>query len=231
MPQRSLAPAGRRQHALLALALLALALVLLPTAALAAPVAAPTLTIADARALPLGSTVTVRGSITAPSGVFSSSTFDQGFAIQDHSGGIYVSIAANLDLAPRRQVRVTGHLADSFGLLILVVDSPNAVKVLGAGPAVKPQRFATGDISEATEGRLVEVVGTIARPVITDLPYGYQVFINDGSGETQIFVCASAGIDVSGLAVGQTLRVRGISGQFAAQYEVLPRSPSDIRVQ
>ena len=231
MPRRSLTPTGRREHALLVLVLLALTLVLVPSAALAAPPAAPAIAIADARALPLGSTVTVRGSVTAPSGVFRSSTFDQGFAIQDHSGGIYVSVAINLDLAPRRQVRVTGHLAESFGLLILVVDSPSAVKVLGAGPAVKPRRFATGDISEATEGQLVEVAGVITRPVINDLPYGYQVFINDGSGETQIFVCASAGIDVSGLAVGQTLRARGFSGQFAAQYEVLPRFPSDIQIQ
>src|SRR5262245_52555086 len=116
---------GHVRRTLLVLGLLALMLALVPFAAYAAPSAVPTTDIADARALPLGSTVTVKCSVTVPSGVFSSSTFDQGFAIQDHSGGIYVSIATNLGLAPRRQVRVTGHLADSFGLLILVVDSPS----------------------------------------------------------------------------------------------------------
>lgn len=218
---------GRGIRAQLTLALLALTLALLPAAA----VAARTIDIADARALPLGSTVTVKGSLTVPSGVFSSSTFDQGFAIQDPTGGIYVSSATNLGLAPRQQVRVTGHLAESFGLLILVVDRPADVKTRGAGPKVAPQPVATGKISEATEGLLVKVVGTITRPVINDLPFGYQVFIDDGSGETQIFVCASAGIDVSGLAVGQTLQGIGFSGQFAAQYEVLPRTPGDLQVQ
>jgi hypothetical protein len=219
---------GRRVRALLALILLMLALV--PAAALAAPLAVPTIDIADARALPLGSTVTVKGSVTVPSGVFSSSTYDQGFAIQDRTAGIYVSIATNLGLAPREQVRVTGQLANIANQLTLVVASPADVKKLGAGPKVHPQSFDTGEISEATEGLLVTVEGTITR-IIIDLPYGYQVFIDDGSGETQVFVCASAGIDVSGWAVGQTLRATGFSGQYAAQYEVLPRGPSDVQIQ
>jgi uncharacterized protein YdeI (BOF family) len=228
MPHHSSTHTGRGARALLPLALLALTLALLPAAALAVT----TIDIAAARALPLGSTVTIKGAITVPAGVFSSSTFDEGFALQDRSGGIYVSIATNLGLAPRQQVRVTGHLADNgFGLLILVVESPAAVKPLGTGPKVAPRPLATGEISEATEGLLVQVVGTITRPVSNDLPFGFEVFLDDGSGETKIFVCASAGIDVSGLAVGQTLQAIGFSGQFAAQYEVLPRTPSDLQVQ
>ena len=74
--------------------------------------------------MPLGSIVTVQGTLTVPAGAFRSGTFDEGFAIQDHTGGIYVSIATNLGLAPRRLARVTGQLADSFGLLILIPASP-----------------------------------------------------------------------------------------------------------
>ena len=47
-----------------------------------------TITIAEARSLPLGTVVTIDGVVTVPSGAFSSSTFDQGFAIQDRTGGI-----------------------------------------------------------------------------------------------------------------------------------------------
>ena len=39
-------------------------------------------TIAEARALPLGTVVTIEGTVTTPSGVFASSFFDEGFAIQ-----------------------------------------------------------------------------------------------------------------------------------------------------
>lgn len=201
-----------------------------PAATHAAPShAAHTISIAAARALPLGTTVTVQGSLTVPSGAFGSGSFDQGFAIQDHTGGIYVSIATNLGLAPRRLARVTGQLQDSFGLLILVVNSPADVKTLGYGPNVAPKRLETGAISEASEGRLVEVTGTITQPVGNDLPYGYRLFLDDGSGEVQVFVYASTGIDVSSLAVGQRVRVIGFSSQFDTHYEINPRISSDIQ--
>ena len=221
--------AGRVTRALLALGLLMVAFALAPLpAAQAKPSGNDPISIAAARAMPLGTTVTVQGALTMPSGVFSSGTFDQGFAIQDHSGGIYVSIATNLGLAPRWLARATGRLADSFGLLILVVNSPADVKALGVGPNVAPQRLATSAIGEASEGRLVKVVGTITQPVGDDLPYGYRVFVNDGSGEVQVFVYASTGIDVSALAVGQRVRVVGFSSQFDTHYEITPRIPGDI---
>jgi hypothetical protein len=57
-----------------------------------------------------------------------------------------------------------------------------------------------------------------------------QVERCDGSGEVHSFVCASTGIDVSGLIPGQTIEVTGFSGQFADSFEVDPRMQSDIRI-
>jgi hypothetical protein len=179
----------------------------------------------------LGSTVTVQGSVTVPSGTFSSSALDEGFAIQDHTGGIYVSIATNLGLELRNKARVTGQLADSNGLLILVVSSPNDVKPLGKGPTIQPQPVATGAVGEATEGLLVSLAGTITEAVVDDLPYGYYLAVDDGSGAVRVYVPASTGIDVGGLAVGQGVRVVGLSYQFDDHYEVDPRMPGDITLQ
>jgi DNA/RNA endonuclease YhcR with UshA esterase domain len=165
-----------------------------------------TISIAEARSLPLGTIVTIDGVVTVPSGAFSSSTFDQGFAIQDRTGGIYVSVPDNLGFTLRQQVRVVD-----------VTD----VKAHGSGPKVRPLPVATGDVGEDTEGQLVTITGTITQPVI---------FINDGSGEVHSFVCASTGIDVSGLSPGQTIEVTGFSGQFADDFEVDPRTQSDIRI-
>src|SRR5919205_3117717 len=189
-----------------------------------------TITIAEARSLPLGTIVTIDGVVTVPSGAFSSSTFDQGFAIQDRTGGIYVSVPNNLGFTLRQQVRVTGTLADTVlpGLLVLV--DVTDVKVHGSGPKVQPLPVATGDVGEATEGRLVTITGTITQPIVNDLPFGFIVFINDGSGEVHAFVCASTGIDVSGLSPGQTVEVTGFSGEFAGSFEVDPRIQDDIRV-
>lgn len=192
--------------------------------------AARTTDIGDARALPLGSTVTIKGTVTVASGAFVSSTFDQGFALQDKSGGIYVSLATNVRLQLRDQAEVTGQLQDIFGLLTLVPSSPNDVKPIGHGRPVTPEAVNTGSVNEATEGRLVVVEGAITQAVSNDLPYGYKFYVNDGSGEIQIFVSASTGIDLSGLTLGQHVHVIGFGGQFVDHYEINPRIPGDIEV-
>ena len=122
------------------------------------------ISIAQARALPPGTVVTVDGSVTTPSGAFESSFFDVGFGLQDRSAGIYVSLQTNLGVAPRRQARVTGTLQDNgFGLLLLVPASPSDVKLHGAGPKVPVEWVTTGGVGESTEGRIVRVVGTITQ--------------------------------------------------------------------
>jgi uncharacterized protein YdeI (BOF family) len=202
----------------------------LPGAVYSTRPAAKTMTIAEARSLPLGTVVTIVGSVTVPSGAFSSSTFDQGFAIQDRTGGIYVSTSDNLGFELRQQVRVTGKLADTVvpGLLVLV--DVTEARAVPSGPKVQPVGVATGDVGEDTEGTLVTITGTITQPIVNDLPFGFIIFVNDGSGEVHSFVCASTGIDVSGLSPGQTVEITGFSGQFANDFEVDPRTQSDIRI-
>lgn len=194
---------------------------------------AQVISIADARNLPAGTVVTVEGSVTVPSGDFASSTFDQGFGLQDETGGIYVSTADNPNLNFHRRVQVTGVIGDDgFGLLVLRPASLADVVTLGGASAVEPVHLETGDISEATEGLLVEVTGVLSRPIVDDLPYGYQVFIDDGSGETQVFIAASTGINpfkIPFIEAGAAFTAVGYSGQFLGQYEVLPRHRGDIR--
>lgn len=188
-----------------------------------------TIDIAAARALPPGTAVTVEGSVTVPSGAYSSSTFDQGFALQDRTGGIFVSIATDLNLTVRQQARVTGTLADNGnGVLTLVVASAGDVRIHGRGPEVEPRWVRTANVTEATEGLLVQAVGTLQAPIVPDPPYGTILVLDDGSGPIRIFVCTSTGIDVSRLAPGQKVSVTGLSYQFG-DYEVDPRFQSDIR--
>ena len=208
------------------------ALLVILALAVAARAHAQVISIAEARGLPAGTVVTVEGSVTVPSGDFASSTFDQGFVMQDETAGIYVSTIDNLNLNFHRRVRVTGAVGDNgVGLLILLPASSAGVEKLPGASRIEPETVATGDISEATEGSLVEVTGTITRPIINDLPFGYQVYIDDGSGETQIFICASTGINpfrIPFMQVGARITVVGSSGQFLAQYEALPRHRGDI---
>jgi hypothetical protein len=186
---------------------------------------AATISIDAARHMPLGSTVTVAGSVTVASGTFASSFFDEGFAVQDHTGGIYVSMADNLGIAFRQQARVTGKLADSGGLLVIIPDHDSDVSVIGHGRNVLPRFSLTGGIGEATEGQIVVVVGRITR-LEDDGAFGQKVFVNDGSGEIRVFLNVGTGT-TAGMHVGQVLIVTGFSGQFE-DYEIDPRFPSDI---
>jgi DNA/RNA endonuclease YhcR with UshA esterase domain len=132
-------------------------------------------------------------------------------------------------LRVRQQVRVIGVLADSSGQLILVPTDARSVHARGRGTNIRAESVPTGRVNETTEGRLVQVTGTITKPIGNDLPYGYRVFINDGSGEIQAFVYVSTGIDVSGLRPGQRVGVTGFSGQYNDHYEIIPRFQTDIR--
>ncbi|HEV7507614.1 MAG TPA: hypothetical protein VGS07_22210 [Thermoanaerobaculia bacterium] len=204
-------------------ATLAVTFVTAPHAATAAPHPIP---IAVARHLALGTVVTVEGSVTVPSGVFASSFFDEGFAVQDLTGGIYVSMADNLGLRFRQQARVTGTLTDIGGLLVIVPLSDGAVSTHGSGLGVLPLPSRTGAIGEATEGRIVLIAGRITR-LEDDGEFGQKVFVNDGSGEIRVFINTGAGISVAGLAPGQFVFVTGFSGQFI-DYEIDPRFPTDL---
>ena len=212
------------------LTLITLLFSFIPGPTLSGPADPRTVSIAEARSLPLGTTVTIEGVVTVQSGAFSSSTFEQGFAIQDRTGGIYVSVPNNNGLGLRQQVRVTGTLADNVLPGLLVLNNVTNIKLRGTGPKVTPLPVATGDVGEATEGQLVTITGTITQPIINDLPFGFIVFINDGSGEVHSFICSSTGILITDLNQGQTIEVTGFSGQFASDFEVDPRTQDDIRI-
>lgn len=183
--------------------------------------------IAQARTLALGSTVTVFGTVTTPPGAFESSFFDRGFGIQDRTAGIYVSATELPDVAIGTAVRVTGTLDDQVGLLVV---RPTSITALGAARPVVPRTVKARVVGEATESTLVTTTGRVTGAVLDDLPFGYKFTIADQSGETTVFVNLQSGIDVSGIRVGQTVRVTGMSSQYESTYEIDPRFPADLTV-
>jgi DNA/RNA endonuclease YhcR with UshA esterase domain len=207
------------------LKLVACAAAVLASAALApAPRRAPqlTYTIARARTFAAGRTVTVEGIVTVPSGVI-----DPGFAMQDATGGIYVTDTTQ-HLPTGARMRVTGRLTSSHGLLTL---APTRIRRIGHGRVPKARRVRTSSVGERTEGRLVTVRGAAVDSVTNDAPYGHKLRIDDGSGVVQIFFPAGAGaFDFSEIRPGARVTVTGFSGQYDQTMEVLPRSGDDLVV-
>ncbi len=92
----------------------------------------------------------------------------------------------------------------------------------------------TGGVGEPVEGLLVRVGGRVTKAVEDDQPYGFKVYIDDGSGEIQVFVHIVDGqpvIDTASLAVDQDITVTGLAAQYEATYEVAPRSAGDLVAQ
>ena len=180
--------------------------------------------IAAARTQATGSTVTVIGLVTVPSGAFSSSSADQGFAIQDQTAGIWVSVAKNPKLTMGQKVQVTGVLGISAGKLQIV---PSDFQKLPGNRLT----VATGQVGTPTLGYIVTIEGTItSQGVVADLPYGYKLWIDDGSGPAQVYLNATTNINSQApyLKAGKRLRVTGFGNQYDTTYEVDPRSKQDL---
>jgi len=202
-----------------------LLLVLLSLAALPAIADAAT-PIAGARDLPLGTTVTVEGRVTVPSGRFSSASLeDQGFAIQDATGGIYVRLDDNLGIHLNQQVRVTGTLDQSFNILFVRAE-PSGVELLPGAPL----RIATGEVGNGTDGLIITIAGVVT-DIFDDGTFGVQFAVDDGSGPVAVFVHRSTGIDpfeIPFIGLGKKVRVTGFSSRFADEVELQPRFRGDL---
>jgi hypothetical protein len=176
--------------------------------------------IATARAQAIGSQVMVDGVVTvAPR------TFDDGFALQDASGGIYVARALDQAIELGSRVRVWGTLAAPDQRIMV---EPTALQITGQASAPAPLEVATGGVGPATEGRLIAVRGRVAGAIVDDPPWGSKLYVNDGSGPLLVFIAAATSIDAPRYGAGQELRIVGFSGRFGDHTEVLPRGPSDI---
>jgi DNA/RNA endonuclease YhcR with UshA esterase domain len=189
--------------------------------------------IAQARAMSAGSTAKVEGFVTVVPGTFNSATGEMGFAIQDDTGGIYVSMPEGVTAGFGAEVSVTGKLAQMAQMTVLTA-APDAVTV---GVAIKnpaPKDVQTGEVNESIEGQLVRVTGQVTQAVVDDLPYRYKVFVDDGSGEVQVFVHVVANmpiIDTTSITMGSMIEVTGLAGQYEATYEVMPRRIEDLVVK
>lgn len=191
--------------------------------------AAPITAIAEVRQHPPVAPVTIQGQVTVPSGAFASGTGDRGFALQDATGGIYVSTPDDWQIGLEQSIQVTGMVGDDgHGLLVLKPQRRNAVHWLDTIESPEPHWVSTGQVGEATEGELVQLMGAIVAPLRRDPPYGVGIMIDDGSGPVQVFINETTGITIPDWQLGQRLQVQGFSGQYEQYIEVSPRVREDI---
>jgi hypothetical protein len=180
----------------------------------------PSSDIAAARAAGAGD-VRVRGTVTVATG-----TFDEGFALQDASGGVYMIRSPGGPYAMGERVEVEGSVTRKDGGLVI---APRVARRGGSGAVPAATRVTTGRPGAAAEGRLIDITGRVVRGPENDLPWGWKLWLDDGSGEALVFVSAAARIDVSAIRAGQQLGVTGLGARYEQHFEILPRRPADLR--
>lgn len=191
-----------------------------------APTSEPVLSIATARALPDGTSVTIEG--TALTG---SSFAEGGGYVTDDSGGIAVLLSSG-SFERGARLRITGTVDDRFAQRTLRVSGTD-VTVVGLGVDPDALERPTGSVDEAVEGRLVRVAGSVTGAP-TSLSAGVAYEVDDGSGPVRVVVGSATGIDTSAWAAGTRLDLVGVVGQRDSSgtgtsgYRLQPRDPADV---
>ncbi len=216
--------------------------------ALTAPLAAQPIPIAQARQMPLGTTVTVAGFVTV-AGEFGGPTY-----FQDGTAGMAVYLPALHSQASRGDsVVVTGPLTEF---------SPQAgqpgtglFQISGAGTTFKlfknvnrpqtPRPITAADVGEAVEGQLVVLRGATIRekPAFTqatrcptNAPFtgafaqGESYCLTDASGYTTLYIDNTTDL-VGAPAPAGTVDVVGVVGQYRGTHQVQPRTTDDVGVE
>ena len=197
----------------------------------------PTITIAEARALPTGSAVVVRGFVTVPPGIFTSGSggVNSEIWIQDATGGIAVFSVPTADaatIALGDELEVSGTTSSFSGQLQIsspTVTETGVSNVLDA-LAITPDQFAALE----HEGELV-VIGAIT---ITSIPTGTGGSFNvtgafaDGTTATIRVGGTNTGLTRASFTVGERYFVTGILTQFTntsgTTPQIKPRYARDL---
>ncbi|MEO1295248.1 MAG: hypothetical protein AAFW75_05505 [Cyanobacteria bacterium J06636_16] len=199
--------------------------------AIASPLA---LSIDQVRQQSEGIEVLMTGVVIVSSGQFASATFDQGFAIQDEAGGIYVSSDDDTDLHIGDVVEVVGTLQDDgHGQRMVRLQSWQRQSAQFAERAERvPRPASLREAATQLDGQLVVVQGTIVQPLVDDAPYGDRLWIQDATSTVQIYIPRSTNIapqTLSFLQPGRAVEVVGFSSQYDGNDEVIPRKLGDMR--
>ena len=190
------------------------------------PPSTPVTAIAEARAAPDGTTVTIEAVALT-----TSDFHDGGGFVADTTGGIAVLLADG-GFGPGELLRITGDVDDRFSQRTLRADSAAIVR-LGTAAEPEPVRAFTGSVDEDLEGRLVRIRGAVQGSPTT-LTTGLAFNVDDGHGAIRVVVGTSTGIDPATWQSGTTLELVGVAGQRDSSgsgtdgYRFFPRDPGDV---
>ena len=121
-------------------------------------------------------------------------------------------------------IRLTGEVSASSGETRLKLAQASDITITSKGAAPQPHRLETGEVGEETEGWLVTIQGKVTETS------GDTFYMDDGSGETRVYIKSSTKIDKPQMKKGAVVTVTGVVSETSSGYRVLPRWQEDVRL-
>ncbi len=205
-----------------------------PTSSPTPTPSAEPLGVGDARLVPVGGSVFVRGVVVAEAGRLGTPPL---FAIADGTGGLPIKLRDGQSAPSRGSViEVRGTIADPYGQTELRL-AADGLAVTGSAKVPTAIALTPAGAGEATEGRLARIKGTVAANPAKSTSND-TAFIIEGADGTPLKVIAdaSAGIDLAAVRRGASVTVVGIVGQRASRkgaldgYRLWLRNQADVMV-
>ncbi len=178
-------------------------------------------TITDVQTTENGDHVRIVGVITVPADVLAARTI----TVQDDTGATTVLLAEDA-VKPKLgdQVELIGLVRTYQGRKRISVKSGD-VQILQGNYAVTPKKSSLDQVDVDLADQLVEVSGLISSTS------GAKIVIDDGTGESIVYLKSSTGIVKPMMQTGDRLVVVGIVSTTTAGVRILPRTVDDLRVE
>lgn len=182
---------------------------------------AQTISISAARALPVGSIVTVNGTVT------SGTEFGTIRYIQDGTGGIGLFSTALTSLQRGDNVTVTGTTAQFQNLLEITTVTSWTINSSG-NPLPTPLSVSPSQLGESNESMLVHIAGVSF--ISTGNFTANTTYPFNSNGQTGVVFIRSSNPLVGRPIPTGTIELTGINSQYGTQYQMLPRDSNDLVV-
>lgn len=177
--------------------------------------------IEEAKELPLGEMVRLKGVVATPPGVIGKRTI---YLVG--SGGLRITFHGfdPPSLKIGEEIQIEGKLGTVGNERRVAVSKPENVKALGTTEAPTPDTRAIAELGEEDVGSLVEIQGTVTEKIEG------QLLLNDGDSSLPVVIKSASQIDLESMGIGGRVSARGVLIQNRAGLRLLPRGPEDITV-
>lgn len=185
-----------------------------------------TISIAQARALAVGSSIVIKGVVTVGAGVLRNNYTD-GY-IQDASGyglNIYRSGTLDPDIKRGNLVVMAGELEEYQGKMEIINYTATVIKKNSAIPAMKKMTTQQAYL-DAPNGSFIEIQGIIEEK--SSGGGGENITLNDGSGPVLVRAWETAGVNLDIYKKGDYVVIRGVMSSYNSTPQLLLAYQEDI---